>query len=89
MMIFEEKDVRMSSNALDGLYFEDILNLVDHLPNATQKVFRLYAIEGYTHVEVGEILNISPGTSKWHLSEGRKLLKALIKKNNISSKHAG
>lgn len=89
LMIFEERDSRISSNALDELYFEDILALVDHLPNATQKVFRLYAIEGYTHQEVGEILNIRPGTSKWHLSEARKLLKTFMKKNNFSSNHAG
>ena len=89
LMIFEEKDTQMRSNALDELYFEDILALVDHLPNATQKVFRLYAIEGYTHREIGEILNISSGTSKWHLSEARKLLKSFMKKSNFSSNHAG
>jgi len=37
-------------------------------------VFVLYAIDGYTHKEIGAQLNISEGTSKWHLSEARKNL---------------
>ena len=45
--------------ALDKLYFEDILKLVDMLPNATREVFYLYAIEGYTHVEIAQKINIS------------------------------
>ena len=89
LMIFEERDSQMKSNALDELYFEDILELVGQLPTATQKVFRLYAIEGYTHPEVSDLLNISVGTSKWHLSEARKQLKSLIKKNSLLNKHAG
>lgn len=59
---------------------KDILALVRQLPNATQTVFNLYIIEGYNHVEIAEILNISQGTSKWHLSEARKKLQLLINK---------
>ncbi|MEI9944057.1 MAG: sigma factor-like helix-turn-helix DNA-binding protein [Chitinophagaceae bacterium] len=36
-------------------------------------------IEGYKHVEIAELLTISEGTSKWHLSEARKIMKQLIK----------
>ena len=49
------------------------------LPNATREVFYLYAIEGYTHVEIAQKINISVGTSKWHLSNARKKLKQLIR----------
>ncbi|UPK72933.1 RNA polymerase sigma factor [Chitinophaga filiformis] len=51
-----------------------ILALVRQLPPATHAVFVLYAIDGYTHREIAEQLNISEGTSKWHLSEARKIL---------------
>lgn len=51
-----------------------ILDLIRRLPPATHAVFVLYAIEGYTHKEIAAQLNISDGTSKWHLSEARKFL---------------
>jgi RNA polymerase sigma factor (sigma-70 family) len=58
----------------------EILKMVRQLPPATQAVFNLYAIEGYSHREIGELMKISAGTSKWHLSEARKILQLLIKK---------
>ena len=58
----------------------EILKLVRQLPPATQAVFNLYVMEGFTHKEIGSMLKISEGTSKWHLSEARKILKGLIEK---------
>jgi len=75
----EDRDVPVAENVLNKLYLEDILKLVDQLPNATREVFVLYAIDGYTHVEIGKMLGISEGTSKWHLSNARKKLKLLIR----------
>lgn len=57
----------------------EILTLVRKLPPATQAVFNLYVIEGYSHAEIGSIAGISEGTSKWHLSEARKKLQVMIK----------
>jgi RNA polymerase sigma-70 factor (ECF subfamily) len=42
---------------------------------STAKVFNLYVIDGYSHREIGELLDMSEGTSKWHLSTARKLLR--------------
>lgn len=56
-----------------------ILQLVRSLPPATQAVFNLYVIEGYGHKEIGLLLQITEGTSKWHLSEARKKLQQLLK----------
>lgn len=56
------------------------------LPPMSQKVFNLYAIDGYTHKEVGNILGISDGTSKWHLAFARKKLIELMKKELNSTK---
>lgn len=56
----------------------EILSLVRQLPAATQAVFNLYVMDGFTHKEVAKLLGISEGTSKWHLSEARKILKQLI-----------
>ncbi|PKR81008.1 hypothetical protein CW751_07530 [Brumimicrobium salinarum] len=57
-----------------------IMRLLDYLKPATKRVFMLYVIEGYNHKEIGEIMEMSDGTSKWHLSVARKELKALIEK---------
>ena len=58
----------------------EILKLVRQLPPATQGVFNLFVMEGYGHKEIAQMLGISEGTSKWHLSEARKLLQQMINK---------
>ena len=83
-MVFEDRDASTSTNALSGLYLEDILKMVNHLPPATADVFRLYAIEGFPHAEIGKKLGISEGTSKWHLASARKKLKEMIRQNDLS-----
>lgn len=88
-LVFEERDANINENALGKLYEEDLLKLVDTLPPATQHVFRLYAIDGYTHPEISKMSGISVGTSKWHLSAARDRLKQLIEKNNSYKLHAG
>ena len=52
----------------------EIMQLIKQLPPATHAVFVLYAIDGFAHKEIAAQLNISEGTSKWHLSEARKIL---------------
>jgi len=63
---------------LEKLYFEDILHQVRTLPLATQTVFNLSVLDGFTHKEISEQLNISEGTSRWHLSEAKKQLRVLL-----------
>jgi RNA polymerase sigma factor (sigma-70 family) len=58
----------------------EILRLVRQLPPATQAVFNLYVMEGFSHKEIAQMLGISDGTSKWHLSEARRTLQNLITK---------
>jgi RNA polymerase sigma-70 factor (ECF subfamily) len=48
------------------------------LPASSRSVFNLYVIDGYKHKEISEMLDISVGTSKWHLSNARKELQDLI-----------
>jgi len=63
---------------LGKLYFEDILRHIRTLPYATQTVFILSVLDGFSHREIGEQLNISEGTSRWHLSEAKKQLRRLL-----------
>ncbi len=85
----EQRDAPLKAQALDGLYLEDLLKLVEALPHCTREVFRLFAIEGYSHLEIAAQLDISPGTSKWHLSEARKRLRILIRKHYKNQYYAG
>jgi RNA polymerase sigma-70 factor (ECF subfamily) len=59
--------------------------MVDTLPPASAEVFKLYAIEGFSHAEIGEQLGISDGTSKWHLATARQKLKQLIHQHDLRS----
>lgn len=61
---------------------EFILKLLTQIPDASAKVFGLYVIDGYSHKEIGELLDMSEGTSKWHLSTARKLLREKLEKMN-------
>lgn len=62
----------------------ELLQLARRLPPATQAVFNLYVIEGYNHREIGTLLGISEGTSKWHLSEARKTLQQMIQRSEVN-----
>lgn len=59
---------------------EQLLQLIQKLPPVSKAVFNLYAMDGYSHKEIGKMLNISEGTSKWHLSNARKRLQDLLAK---------
>ena len=60
---------------------EQLESMIHQLPPMTKNVFNLYAIDGYKHREIAELFGISTGTSKWHLSEARKKLIAMIQRN--------
>ena len=79
----EEAEVHIAPEVITKLKTADLLHHVRRLAPATQAVFNLYVIEGYNHKEIGTLLSISEGTSKWHLSEARKNLQQLIKEGNI------
>jgi RNA polymerase sigma factor (sigma-70 family) len=70
----EEHDPVIDAEALERVSAQQILYLLQQLPEMTRAVFNLYITEGYNHREIGELLKISEGTSKWHLSEARKNL---------------
>jgi RNA polymerase sigma factor (sigma-70 family) len=74
----DQEDLLIPPSVLDKLYFEDILSNIRLLPYATQTVFNLSVLDGFSHKEIGEQLNISEGTSRWHLAEAKKKLRELL-----------
>jgi RNA polymerase sigma factor (sigma-70 family) len=60
------------------LGYDELLKLVQKLPEAYRTVFNLFAIDGYTHEEIGAMLGINPGTSKSNLHKARQKLQKML-----------
>ncbi|MEO6187636.1 MAG: RNA polymerase sigma factor [Ginsengibacter sp.] len=75
-------EIQIDPEVISKMKSEHLLHLVRKLSPATQTVFNLFIMEGYSHKEIATLLNISEGTSKWHLSEARKNLQIMIKEDN-------
>lgn len=87
-VVLDEPEKNSKVTALDDLYYDDIIDMVQLLPEKTRAVFEMYAIEGYTHKEIAERLNMQVGTSKWHLSNARQRLQQILS-NRMQQQHAG
>ena len=81
----EAEELHLEPEVITKMSDEELISLIRELPPATQAVFNLYIVDGYDHKEIGELLQISEGTSRWHLSEARKKLQTqlLQKENNL------
>ena len=60
---------------------DNIIKVIPMLPPSYRKAFELYYLEGLTHKQIAELLNISVGTSKTNLMKGRNILKQYFKDN--------
>lgn len=67
------------NEAEQRLDVQHLENMLRRLPRVTQQVFNLFALDGFTHREIGEMLEISEGTSKWHVNHARTQLQNWIK----------
>ena len=72
-----EKDVFKSEYSADYL-----IKLIQDLPDGYRIVFNMYEIEGYSHKEIAETLNISVSTAKTQLFHAKKTLKSKLSKIN-------
>lgn len=75
--LFVEKSYHKGAAELESEY---LLRMIKSLPDKESEVFNLYAIDGYKHKEIAEMLNIKENTSKWLLREARLKLKAMLEK---------
>jgi len=67
---------------LDNFEAKDILLLLNRMPEGYRVIINLYCIDGYSHKEIAELLNISTGTSKSQLFKARNYLKELVEQYN-------
>lgn len=73
----------VEESGLDSLKAQDLLKIIQEMPNGFRTVFNLYAIEGYSHKEIAETLNISINTSKSQYSRARTYLQKIIVEEKI------
>ena len=79
----EAIEVHIDPDAIKKINSEALLQMIRQLPPATMAVFNLYVVEGFRHKEIAVMLNITEGTSKWHLSEARKQLQKMIQQQDV------
>lgn len=81
---FSNLTINSSENlGLETLGYEALMAMVNALPEGCRTVFNLFAIEGYKHSEICELLGISEGTSKSQFSRARSLLMEKIEKEQF------
>jgi RNA polymerase sigma-70 factor (ECF subfamily) len=83
----EESTLSVTNLGMDRVEFKDMVRLIQSLPAMTRTVFNLFVFDGFNHKEISGQLDISEGTSHWHLHQARnQLQKKIIKseQNNIT-----
>lgn len=68
----------VDNETIENLTAEEIFKVIEELPTGYRTIFNLYQIEGYSHAEIAEMLNINIGTSKSQLSKAKSLLQKRI-----------
>lgn len=80
------EEIRETTDTTENLLeAEDLMRLIHELPSGYRAVFNLYAIEGYSHAEIAELLGISEGTSKSQLSRARAALQERLNEFQFTS----
>ena len=77
------QDQPIEAQAVSNLGAEELLTEINRLPDGYRLVFNLYVLEGYSHKEIGEQLNIGESTSRSQLTKARKMLQDRITKNQF------
>jgi len=72
-----------SEISLSYFHLSELITMIQSLPDGCRLVFNLFAIEGYNHKEIAEMLGISEGTSKSQYSRAKSLLKVKLNLHNV------
>ena len=82
-------DMPSYEDLAEDLTVQELMQFIQELSPKYRIVFNLYAIEGYSHKEISEMLDISEGTSKSNLSRARAILQEKVNKFYYQSIRAG
>lgn len=72
----------VQEDCFSQLAADDLMKLIQSLSPGYRTVFNLYSIEGYSHKEIGEMMNINEGTSKSQLARARYILQKMVVQSN-------
>jgi RNA polymerase sigma-70 factor (ECF subfamily) len=78
---YEDYDAPYQDDLIEKISVKELLALIQQMPEGYRMVFNLYAIEGYTHNEIGQILGIAEGTSKSQYARARTYMQQVIAKH--------
>jgi RNA polymerase sigma-70 factor (ECF subfamily) len=84
-LVFTEEPPDRNSYEEDGLQklqASELLRLIDQLPSGAKLAFNLYAIEGFQHAEIAELLGITESASRAQVSRARKTLQDQLRPTN-------
>ncbi len=84
--LFVEKEEFVHKELAANLFYDDLIKLVYELPEKQRVVFNMYVFEDLGHKEIAKNLGFSENTSKWYLSEARKILKEKVEKLGLHLK---
>ena len=85
MIVFE--GVQIPEETISAISADDLMKIIQELPPRYRMVFNLYAIEGYNHKEIGELLSITEGTSKSQYSRARVILQTKLERRGAPTRH--
>ncbi len=83
--IEDYQDKVVDSKAISRLGEKELLELIQQMPDGYKMVFNLYVIEGYSHKEIGEMLEVTESTSRSQLAKSRKWMQNELEKQKINS----
>jgi len=78
-------DMQLTSSSIEGLEKlsqNELLKMIQQLPNGYRRIVNLYLVEEYNHKQIAEMLGISEGTSKSQLSRAKTILQRSITEIN-------
>ncbi|KAA3440286.1 RNA polymerase sigma factor [Rufibacter hautae] len=79
-----EEVVPNDDDIISTISAQELLGLINQLPEGYRLVFNLYIVEGFNHREIGDMLQIAEGTSKSQLAKAKSYLKKMLQKHSIS-----
>lgn len=83
-LVFTDKDYRLDQvdrtdiKIIQAFHYDKITQMIQDLPDKMRMVFNLFVIEGFSHKEISEMMDISEGTSKSNLHDARRILQQKI-----------
>ena len=78
----EESNLSVGNEAIENMDFRELVKLIQLLPAMTRTVFNLYVFDGFNHRQISEQLDITEGTSHWHVHQARNMLQKKIMKSD-------